>query len=55
MAATASDSFKFQMGNISFHVERSSMEMYPGIEGEIVTIEYSFSENAAGAGVCLKS
>lgn len=55
MAATPSDNFKFQMGSISFNVERQSMEMYPGVEGEVVTIEYSFKENASGAGVCIKS
>jgi|GEM_PF-652999 len=55
MAAIPSDSFKFQMGSISFNVERQSMEMYPGVEGEVVTIEYSFKDNASGAGVCIKS
>lgn len=55
MAAIPSDNFKFQMGSISFNVERQSMEMYPGVEGEVVTIEYSFKENASGAGVCIKS
>jgi hypothetical protein len=55
MAAIPSDSFKFQIGSVSFHVERQSLEMYPGVEGEVVTIEYSFKENSSGAGVCLKS
>jgi hypothetical protein len=54
MAATPSDSFKFQIRDISFHIERQSLEMYPGVEGEVVTIEYSFDENRAGSGVCVK-
>lgn len=56
MVATPSDTFRFQIGNVSFHVERQSLEMYPGIEGEVVTIEYSFEDNTkSGAGVCIKS
>lgn len=52
MAATPSKSFKFQIGNVALMVERGMVEMYPGIETELVTIEYSLQDKKSEAGVC---
>jgi hypothetical protein len=54
MAATPSDSFQFQIGNVSFHIERQALEMYPGVEGEVVTIECTLEESRSGAGVWVR-
>jgi hypothetical protein len=52
MAATPTGTFKFKIGNVALVVERSLMEMYPGIETELVTIEYSLLDKKSEAGVC---
>jgi hypothetical protein len=52
MAAIPTGSFKFQIGNVALLVERSLTEMYPGIETELVTIEYSLQDKKSEAGVC---
>jgi hypothetical protein len=54
MAATPSDSFQFLIGNVSFHIERQALEMYPGVEGEVVTIECTLEESSSGAGVWVR-
>ena len=51
MAATPTGTFKFKIGNVALVVERSLMEMYPGIETELVTIEYSLQDKKSEAGV----
>ena len=55
MAATASGSFKFQIGNVALVVERGMVEMFPGVETELVTIEYSLQDKKSEAGVCPSS
>lgn len=48
MAAIPAESFTFQMGAINFQVERQNTEMFPGIEGEMIVIEYEIEESEAG-------
>jgi hypothetical protein len=48
MAAIPSDSFTFEIGNINFQVERQNTEMYPGIEAEMIVIEFEIDESEAG-------
>ncbi len=48
MAAIPTDNFTFEMGNIIFQVERQNAEMYPGIEAEMIVIEYEIDESEAG-------
>ncbi|MGL4369657.1 MAG: hypothetical protein ACRCUT_08295 [Spirochaetota bacterium] len=52
MAAVASGNFTFQIGNVALVVERGTMEVYPGIETELITVEYTLKDKKTEAAVC---
>lgn len=54
MAAIPADNFKFQIGSISFSIQKQSHEIYPGVEGETVIVEYSLQDGKSEAGVCIR-
>ncbi len=53
MAAVQSGSFNMIFGDVILYVDREQLEMYPGINTELITIDFEYNaENEAG--YCVK-
>ncbi|MBN1501617.1 MAG: hypothetical protein JW982_15775 [Spirochaetes bacterium] len=49
MAAVQSGSFNMVFGDVILYVDREKLEMYPGVNTELITIDYEYNtENEAG-------
>ena len=54
MCAEPSPVFNFVLGNVSFAIEKRDAEVMPGLDAEIVTIDYEISHTVSGAGICIR-
>ena len=54
MCAEPAPYFDFIIGDVSFHIEKSEMEMFPGIGAEIITIDYEIPKNQSGAAIWIR-
>ncbi len=54
MCAEPSPDFNFIIGNVNFVIEKREAEMLPGIDAEVVTIDYEISRTISGAGICIR-
>lgn len=54
MCAEPSPSFSFIIGNVNFSIEKREMEMFPGVDAEVVTIDYEISKSKSEAGICIR-
>ena len=54
MCAEPSHDFQFILGNVNFVIEKRETEMIPGINAEVVTIDYEISKTSSGAGTVIR-
>ena len=54
MCAEPSPDFYFRIGNVNFVIEKHDTEMLPGINAQVVTIDYEISKTASGAGTIIR-
>lgn len=53
MAALPTETFNFVIGDITFYVDREKLEMFPGVDTEVITIDYEIFEKQSEAGICI--
>ena len=54
MAAIQTGSFNFMIGDFTFYIDKELLEMYPGVDAELVTIDYEYNNTNTEAGFCME-